>query len=53
MIKIMTHTKLGRILRRNGCADHRAHTRALKSDVRTKALTPEQALDCACHNEKE
>ena len=52
MIKIMTHTRLGRILKRNGCNDHRAHTRALKV-VYKKPLTPKLALDCACHNGKE
>ena len=52
MIKIITHTKLGRILKRNGCADHKAHTRALKVTYE-RPLTPEQALDCACHDGKE
>jgi len=50
---IITHTKLGRILRNAGCEDSKAHIRALKETPYTKALTPKLALDCAGHNGKE
>ena len=46
---ILTHTKLGRILRKHGCQDALAHIRALKSRVYKQALTPAQAIKCECH----